>query len=169
MDRRELLQTEGMNMTHTKVRLGFRAAILCAMTAPVVLFGSAYASQGDKPQGDKPQGDKPPTAARKFKNIQVLKSLPADQIVPVMHQWSLSLGVGCDFCHVVETTASGQHVGFEKDVKPEKAMARKMALMTMRLNKSEKLLDKGATCYMCHHGHAIPERKVPTQAPPTAR
>ena len=139
----------------------YRSAIIAAVAAPFALLCSAQAAQ----TGDK-QADKPVTAGQKFKNVKVLKDLPADQLVPLMHQWNASLGVQCGFCHVVETTASGQHIGWEKDVKPEKAMARKMVLMTMKLNKTEKLLDNGATCYMCHHGHANPERKPPAEAQP---
>jgi hypothetical protein len=35
-----------------------------------------------------------------FKNIQVLKGIPADQLIPTMQFITASLGVECDFCHV---------------------------------------------------------------------
>ena len=41
------------------------------------------------------------TAAHRFKNIKVLKNMPADQLMPAMRNISESLGVRCDFCHVV--------------------------------------------------------------------
>lgn len=156
------IETKGelMNqVTRCSVR---RLVALCA-TAPFALLGAAYAAQTHPDKGAKA-----PTAAQKFKNIQVLKSLPADRLIPTMHVWNDSLGVRCDFCHAVETNAAGQHVGWEKDVKPEKTMARKMAVMTMKLHKGEKLLEGRASCFMCHHGHATPELKAPGQTTPGA-
>ena len=107
-----------------------------------------------------PRG-KTPTAAQQFKNIKVLKDLPADRLLPVMFGMNASLGVRCDHCHVVEETPGGQHTGFEKDTKPEKEMARKMILMTQDLNAHQQILDRKASCYMCHHGHAKPETQAP--------
>ena len=37
---------------------------------------------------------------QKYKNIQVLKGLPASQMRPMMNYISASLGVSCAFCHV---------------------------------------------------------------------
>lgn len=45
-------------------------------------------------------GQSPKTAEQQFKNIQVLKGAPADQVIPAMQFISSSLGVECDFCHV---------------------------------------------------------------------
>jgi hypothetical protein len=53
------------------------------------------------------------TAEKKFKNIKVLRSMPASQMLPVMHLMRTSLGVSCDFCHVTE----GEQ--FELDTKKE--------------------------------------------------
>ena len=44
--------------------------------------------------------DAPKTAERQFKNIQVLKGIPADQLMPTMQFIAASLGVECEFCHV---------------------------------------------------------------------
>jgi hypothetical protein len=89
---------------------------------------------------------------QKFKNIKVLKDLPADQLIPVMHKIDDSLGVKCDFCHVV----NADHSGFDLDTKPTKNKAREMILMVNDIIKHQKTLDKKATCYMCHHGSAEP-------------
>lgn len=102
---------------------------------------------------------KPQTAKQKFKNIKVLKDLPADQLGPLMRQFNTALNVKCDFCHIINP----DHSGFEKDDKPMKEEARKMILMSNDLNAHHKILDKKSTCYMCHHGHPEPE----TTAPPT--
>jgi hypothetical protein len=98
------------------------------------------------------------TSAHYYKNIKVLKTLPANQMIPTMQHVSMSLGVRCDFCHV--------RAGFERDDKPEKNVARQMIVMTEGLNAHQKILDKKATCYMCHHGHATPETQAPAPPPP---
>ena len=89
-----------------------------------------------------------PTAEQKFKNIQVLKNIPADQLIPSMQFISASLGVECDFCHV-------EHA-MDKDDKKEKLTARKMITMTMAINKAN--FDGGVevTCYSCHSGAEHP-------------
>ena len=40
------------------------------------------------------------TAEQAFKNMQVLKEIPAEQVVPTMRVMAGSLGVNCGFCHV---------------------------------------------------------------------
>ena len=42
----------------------------------------------------------PKTTEQQFKNIQVLKGIPSDQLIPAMQFITASLGVECDFCHV---------------------------------------------------------------------
>jgi len=99
---------------------------------------------------EKPEAPKGPTAAEKFKNIKVLKDLPADQLLGLMQGVSHSLGVQCGFCHVM--------ADFSSDAKPEKDTARAMIVMTQNLNKNEPVVDKKVTCYMCHRGHTMPAR-----------
>ena len=66
------------------------------------------------------ENPKPKPTQEVFKNIQVLKDLPAEQLIPVMREYNASLGVKCDFCHVI----SPNHTGFEKDDKKMKQTAR---------------------------------------------
>ncbi len=40
------------------------------------------------------------TTDQAFKNIQSLKGVPADELIPTMQYFSASLGVGCNYCHV---------------------------------------------------------------------
>ena len=71
-------------------------------------------------------------ASEQFKNIQVLKDLPADQLYPAMHFMATSLGVECVDCHVgVPGSVDG-----EKDDKQMKLDARAMIKMTMEINKA---------------------------------
>lgn len=88
------------------------------------------------------------TAEQAFKNIQVLKGIPADQVVPTMRFIRDSLGgVACTFCHVDDRSA---------DDKPEKQMARKMIAMELAINKDTFGGKLEVTCYTCHRGAAMP-------------
>jgi hypothetical protein len=90
----------------------------------------------------------PKTAAEAFKNIQILKDAPADQIFPAMQFITASLGVNCEFCHVRNT--------FEKDDKQEKKTARNMMTMMFAINKDNFHGEREVTCYTCHAGSAHP-------------
>jgi photosynthetic reaction center cytochrome c subunit len=86
-----------------------------------------------------------------FKNIQVLKGISSDQLMPAMQFMSSSLGVECNFCHV-----EGH---FEKDEKKSKQTARNMMQMMFALNKNSFEGHREVTCYSCHRGQRNP---VPT-------
>jgi len=90
----------------------------------------------------------PKKAEDQFKNIQVLKGVPADQIFPTMQFITASLGVECDFCHV--------QGAFEKDDKKPKAYARKMMEMMFAINKDNFEGHREVTCYSCHRGNSKP-------------
>jgi hypothetical protein len=90
----------------------------------------------------------PKKAEEQFKNIQVLKGIPADQLFPTMQFVSASLGVECDFCHVRNA--------FEKDDKKTKQTARKMMEMMFALNKDNFQGHREVTCYSCHRGSPKP-------------
>jgi photosynthetic reaction center cytochrome c subunit len=92
--------------------------------------------------------ENPKTAEQQYKNIQVLKDIPADQLIPSMQFISASLGVECDFCHV-------EHE-MQKDDKKEKVTARKMIAMELAINKGNFKNEVEVTCYTCHRGAAHP-------------
>jgi photosynthetic reaction center cytochrome c subunit len=83
-----------------------------------------------------------------YKNIQVLKGVSADQIVPAMQFITTSLGVECDYCHVRDV--------FDKDDKLPKDTARKMMRMMFAINKDSFEGKRELTCYSCHHGAREP-------------
>jgi hypothetical protein len=84
------------------------------VTAATLLAGTSQAeAQASAPaKGETPKTTEQKTAEQVFKNIQVLKGTPADQLQTSMQFISNSLGVECEFCHV-----SG---AFEKDEKKPK-------------------------------------------------
>ncbi len=83
-----------------------------------------------------------------FKNIQVLKGIPSDQLISSMEFISSALGVECNFCHV-----DGH---FEKDEKKPKQTAREMMRMVLSLNRSTFSGNREVTCYSCHRGARDP-------------
>jgi len=95
-----------------------------------------------------PAAQTPKTAEQQFKNIQVLKDIPADQLIPTMQFIAASLGVDCEFCHV-------EHE-MQKDDKKEKKTARKMIEMELAINKGHFNNEIEVTCYTCHRGSAHP-------------
>jgi photosynthetic reaction center cytochrome c subunit len=83
-----------------------------------------------------------------FKNIQVLKGIPSEQLVPAMQFMASSLGVQCSYCHVEEH--------FEKDDKKAKQTARKMMEMMFVIDAESFRGKREVTCYSCHHGSPDP-------------
>ncbi len=88
------------------------------------------------------------TAAQQYKNIKILKDIPADQLMPAMQFITASLGVECDFCHV-------EHE-FDKDDKKEKQTARKMMEMMFAINQNHFGGEREVTCNTCHRGSPHP-------------
>src|SRR5438309_4425095 len=86
----------------------------------------------------------PKTSEQVYKNIQLLKRVPADQFIPAMQFIAASLGVQCDFCHLENA--------FDKDDKETKQTARKMMRMMFTINKDNFDRHKEVTCYACHRG-----------------
>ena len=94
----------------------------------------------------------PKHADEQFKNIQVLKGVPADQLFPAMQFITASLGVECEYCHV----RGEKGLEFDKDDKKNKQTARKMMQMMFAINKDNFEGHRDVTCYSCHRGAAEP-------------
>src|SRR5580693_7887225 len=70
-----------------------------------------------------------------FKNLQILpKDISDHDLDSVMHHFSASLGVRCNFCHVINEEE--KKFDMASDDKPEKNIARKMMLMAIDINKN---------------------------------
>jgi photosynthetic reaction center cytochrome c subunit len=88
-------------------------------------------------------------AAVAYKNVQVLKDIPSDQLLPSMRFISASLGVQCSYCHVENH--------FESDAKKPKQSAREMMRMMLAIDKNIFKGNREVTCYSCHRGSLRPE------------
>jgi photosynthetic reaction center cytochrome c subunit len=126
----------------------FVKKVLGAGMAGALLLGSAATlwTQSSQPATDKSATGtaSPRTAEQVYKNIQVMKEVPADELFPAMQFITASLGVECDFCHLENA--------FEKDDKETKQTARKMMRMMSAINKENFDGHREVTCYSCHRG-----------------
>jgi hypothetical protein len=91
----------------------------------------------------------PKTAEAVFKNIQVLKDISADQLIPAMRFITSSLGVECSYCHVQDH--------FDRDDKKPKQIARDMMRMMFTIDKESFAGVREVTCYSCHRGSLRPQ------------
>src|SRR5271155_699911 len=126
-------------------KVAFALGIVALLAAGVVVVDVAKAQSTAPPQA---AAGGPKKAEEQFKNIQVLKGIPADQLIPAMQFITASLGVECQFCHV--------EGAFEKDDKKPKQTARKMMEMMFAINKDNFEGHREVTCYSCHRGSADP-------------
>jgi hypothetical protein len=105
----------------------------------------------------------------KYKNLKILpKDITEQQMDSVMHHFSNSLGVRCNFCHMRNETT--KQWDFASDENKHKLVAREMMKMTNKINnkyfpigeKAEKLSTLlMVSCYTCHHGATEPVTKAP--------
>lgn len=145
-------------------RLQLLALLLITALLCTISLSAAKAKEESYPLSVEPMSlsflsapqDKPlkpeQTAEQVYKNIQVLKGMPASQLDAVMAFFTGSLGVKCNHCHT-----PGQ---FEKDDKPTKQTARRMIQMVFDLNKGSLSgigSGGGVSCFTCHRGQTRPE------------
>ena len=104
-------------------------------------------------------------AEQVFKNIQILKGIPAGRLLRIMELgYSRSLGVNCTHCHVVDQ--------WDKDDKPTKPIAREMSKMVQTINndllkpiKNLKGPNSIVNCTTCHRGQIKPALNLPEPKP----
>src|SRR6266581_6824494 len=120
--------------------------LLYRLSMVLALVGSAAKSSLGQTASTSPVKAK--TAAEAYQNVQVLKDIPADQLVPAMQFITYSLGVECSYCHV--------EGALEKDEKKPKQTARKMMQMVAGINRDNFESKQMVTCNSCHRGSPRP-------------
>jgi hypothetical protein len=167
------------------------AAVFIVALALVAAWVAAHASVGAQagtgqqtPSGPPPGGQQQPPpenpivaeirksiagkeekpAEEVFKNIKVLKGVPAGRLLNIMERgYTRALGVRCDYCHV-----PGE---WEKDDKATKLTARDMVIMNASINDQLKKIktleaDKPVVnCSTCHRGQPKPGMNRPEGGP----
>jgi len=139
---------------------GLRLFIMLMCVAAIVAFSQTGSNQSTPPSGGQAAKPADPNAGKTtdeaFKNIQSLKGVPADELIPAMQYFNAALGVDCNYCHVVQPTRA-----FEKDDKDEKKTARLMIAMTQAINKDNFKGNVEVGCATCHGGRAHPTAVPP--------
>ncbi|MCI0387347.1 MAG: photosynthetic reaction center cytochrome c subunit family protein [Acidobacteria bacterium] len=113
-------------------------------------FSDVGAQQEQRPATPPAQPEEKP-AEQVYKNIQVMKGMPASRLMQAMSRLTQSLGVDCAHCHVPDA--------LDKDDKPAKQTARKMFEMVRTINAT--LKTNRVTCYTCHRGQPQPASMPP--------
>jgi hypothetical protein len=90
-------------------------------------------------------------APEKFKDIQVLKDVPADQLSTTMRYFAAALGRECSGCH--QTNRTTGVVDFVAD-SDGKTTARRMVKMVQAFNAGD--FGIKINCATCHQGHGEP-------------
>src|SRR5271166_6252723 len=138
-----------MRLSSMKRKLAVILGMIALLAIPGVVVDGATAQSAGTPHAavnQLPAGSE--KAEEHYKNIQALKGIPADQLIPGMQFITASLGVECQFCHV--------EGAFEKDDKKTKQTARKMMAMMFAINKDNFEGHREVTCYSCHRGSTDP-------------
>src|SRR3989442_12122381 len=120
--------------------------LLYRLSMVLALVGSAAKSSLGQTASTSPVKGK--TAAEAYQNAQVLKEIPADQLVPAMQFITYSLGVECSYCHV--------EGALEKDDKKPKQTARKMMQMMAAINRDNFDSKQAVTCNSGHRRAPYP-------------
>src|SRR5205807_10542180 len=118
------------------------SVLACGAAMGLMLIGARACAQTAAQTAVAPTT--PKLAEEEYKNIQALKVIPAEQVIPSMQFIAASLGVECEYCHVAHAN--------EKDDKKPKVTARKMINMMMAINKENFEGHREVTCYSCHRG-----------------
>ncbi len=103
--------------------------------------------------GGQTRGDMRP-AEQVFKNVQVLKGIPADEFMSTMGFFSASLGISCGDCHTAESGGDWTKYADDSD---RKRRTRAMIGMVNLMNKNFFGGQRVLTCYTCHRGSTTPE------------
>jgi hypothetical protein len=93
-------------------------------------------------------------AEQVFKNIQVMRGVPADEFMASMGYMSNALAVNCTYCHLGE--GGGGWDAYAKD-NEAKQTARRMFVMMNAINRTNFGGRQVVTCISCHNGGLRPK------------
>jgi len=100
------------------------------------------------------QEQAPPMSETVFKNIQVLKGIPADEFMDTMGMFASSLLFDCTGCHVQEILTNRDAFAVST---PRIQRARQMVVMVNTINRNFFGGQPRVTCFTCHRGADSPE------------
>src|SRR2546427_3057312 len=99
-------------------------------------------------------GQRQQMAEEVFKNVQILKGIPVDQLMDTMGMFAAATSLNCTHCHASDNTNSWDKYALDT---PLKQTARRMMNMVNTINKDNFKGVRAVTCYTCHHGDQRPK------------
>jgi photosynthetic reaction center cytochrome c subunit len=127
--------------------------MMVAIIATCLVSFEAASGQGAAQQ-------KPLMSEDAFKDVQVLRGIPASEFIETMGFFAVSLTANCTTCHGDASAGSWEHYA---DNTPLKSAARRMVIMMNSINQANFGGKREVTCYTCHRGDRVP-RVTPTIA-----
>jgi len=124
-----------------------RTVFGAAVTLNVCLLGLVSAANQAAP------AQAPQMSENVFKNIQVLKGIPADEFMDVMGMFSASLGYDCVSCH--SSDLYNDRAAFAVAT-PAIQKARQMIVMMNTINRTYFGGQPRMSCFTCHRGQNQP-------------
>lgn len=124
-----------------------------AMVAACILCFTSANGQTESAQ-------KPLMSEEAFKDVQVLRGIPAGEFIETMGFFAVSLTANCTTCHGDASAGSWEHYADNTQLK---TAARRMVIMMNSINQANFGGKREVTCYTCHRGDRTP-RVTPTIA-----
>src|SRR4051812_17228611 len=142
-----------------------RGTALCAGLIVICILGFAPAFSQSQPANQ--SSPKPVLAEEAFKNVQVLRGIPAKELMETMGFFAASLAMTCSDCHSEASASSWANYA---DDTPLKQTTRKMVLMVNAINSTNFGGTRSVSCYTCHrtapHPKVIPSLAAQYAEPP---
>jgi photosynthetic reaction center cytochrome c subunit len=104
--------------------------------------------------------EKPLLSEEAFRDVQVLRGIPASEFIETMGFFAVSLTANCTTCHGDASAGSWEHYADNTQLK---TAARRMVVMMNSINQANFGGKREVTCYTCHRGDRTP-RITPTIA-----
>jgi hypothetical protein len=124
---------------------------VCSLATALVAGSSATVSAQ---AGAAAQQQNLPMSENVFKNIQVLKGIPADEFMDTMGMFASSLLFDCTGCHVQEILTNRDAFA---TATPRIQRARQMVVMVNTINRNFFGGQPRVTCFTCHRGADTPD------------
>ena len=136
---------------------------LLGLVAAAVVLAMSVSTLKAQSAAQRPPSMAGKTAGDYYKNVKVLKDIPAADLLPTMEYITVAVGIPCGNCH------DPRH--FDNDDKRDKKSARNMMQLTFALDDTLFNGRRQITCYTCHRGSnaAAVNPELPGESVPRER
>jgi photosynthetic reaction center cytochrome c subunit len=131
-----------------------RGRILCVVGLVTAFLLRPALAHSQAPPAAPAGAEKPLLAEEAFKNVQVLRGIPAKEFMETMGFFAAALSLNCTDCHGEASGSDWANYAVET---PLKQTARRMVLMVNAINRANFGSTRSVTCYTCHRGTQLPK------------